>query len=205
MFRYRSNPSRSARAGPRPDGGRDDRGHCDGRPDRRRRQCVVPAARGPERHRRNGGGRRDRHGPAVCRRDDSCPGLGRDCSISHQYRQRRQRGHDQRRLLHRHLRDPASSRRLGRPQRRWQCEPGGRGPGRLARAARNGQHHPDCPSHVVGPAAGVMVLGQKVIQTFLAGAVGLNAITVSKQSTAAAGYLQESCTADAGDAVPCCR
>ncbi len=58
---------------------------------------------------------------------------------------------------------------------------------------------PNCPSHVVGPAAGVMVLGRKVIQTFLAGAVGLNAITVSKQSTAAAGYLQESCTADAGD------
>jgi hypothetical protein len=59
---------------------------------------------------------------------------------------------------------------------------------------------PDCPSHVVGPAAGVMVLGQKVIPTYLAGAIGLNAITVSKQATAAAGYLQESCTADTGDA-----
>lgn len=59
---------------------------------------------------------------------------------------------------------------------------------------------PDCPSHVVGPAAGVMVLGRKVIQTYLAGAVGLNAITVSKQSTAAAGYLQESCSADQGSA-----
>jgi Putative Flp pilus-assembly TadE/G-like len=57
---------------------------------------------------------------------------------------------------------------------------------------------PDCPSHLVGPAAGVMVLGRKMIQTYLAGAVGLNAITVSKQSTAAAGYLQESCSSDQG-------
>jgi len=59
---------------------------------------------------------------------------------------------------------------------------------------------PDCPSHVVGPAAGVLVLGQKVIQTYLAGAIGLSAITVSKQATAAAGYLQESCSADQGAA-----
>src|SRR5579862_4188911 len=59
---------------------------------------------------------------------------------------------------------------------------------------------PDCPSHVVGPAAGVMVLGRKVISTYLAGVVGIPSITVSKQSTAAAGYLQESCSADQGAA-----
>ncbi|HLY13723.1 MAG TPA: pilus assembly protein TadG-related protein, partial [Candidatus Limnocylindrales bacterium] len=59
---------------------------------------------------------------------------------------------------------------------------------------------PDCPSHVVGRAAGVMVLGRKVISTYLAGVVGIPSITVSKQSTAAAGYLQESCSADQGAA-----
>ncbi len=59
---------------------------------------------------------------------------------------------------------------------------------------------PDCPSHVVGPAAGVLVLSQKVVSTYLAGVVGIRSITVSKQSTAAAGYLQDSCSSDQGAA-----
>ena len=51
---------------------------------------------------------------------------------------------------------------------------------------------PDCPSRTAGPAAGVIVLGRQDVATFLAGAVGINTMTVNTQATAAAGFLQES-------------
>jgi hypothetical protein len=59
---------------------------------------------------------------------------------------------------------------------------------------------PDCPNRTVGPVAGVIVLAQKVLQTYLAGVVGLNSISINTQSTAATGYLQESCAATQGEA-----
>lgn len=59
---------------------------------------------------------------------------------------------------------------------------------------------PNCPSHTVGPAAGVLVYGQKLVHTYLANVVGLSTITISTQATAASGYLQESCSASTGEA-----
>lgn len=59
---------------------------------------------------------------------------------------------------------------------------------------------PDCPSRAVGPAAGVLVLGQKDVRTYLANVLGLRTISVATQSTAASGYLQESCAATQGAA-----
>jgi len=59
---------------------------------------------------------------------------------------------------------------------------------------------PDCPNRQVGPVAGVIVLGQKVLNTYLAGVVGMTSLTVDTQSTAATGYLQESCAATQGEA-----
>ncbi|HEY5629912.1 MAG TPA: pilus assembly protein TadG-related protein [Candidatus Limnocylindrales bacterium] len=60
--------------------------------------------------------------------------------------------------------------------------------------------NPDCPSRTVGPAAGVLVMAHNDVATYLAGAIGITSIGVSTQATAAAGYLQESCAAAAGNA-----
>ena len=59
---------------------------------------------------------------------------------------------------------------------------------------------PDCPSHTVGPAAGVLVQTHADVGTYLARAIGINTIAVDTQATAAAGYLQESCSAGEGEA-----
>ena len=59
---------------------------------------------------------------------------------------------------------------------------------------------PDCPSLTVGPAAGVLVKAHNDVGTYLAKVVGMPTITVRTQATAAAGYLQESCAAPAGEA-----
>lgn len=59
---------------------------------------------------------------------------------------------------------------------------------------------PDCPSRTVGPAAGVLVRAHNDVATYLAGAIGISSIGVDTQATAAAGYLQESCAAAAGNA-----
>lgn len=59
---------------------------------------------------------------------------------------------------------------------------------------------PDCPSHTVGPAAGVLVKAHNDVATYLARVIGIPTIGVSTQATAAAGYLQESCAAAAGAA-----
>ncbi len=58
---------------------------------------------------------------------------------------------------------------------------------------------PDCPSRTVGPAAGVLVKAHVDVGTYLAKVIGISTIGVSTQATAAAGYLQESCAADAGN------
>jgi hypothetical protein len=78
----------------------------------------------------------------------------------------------------------------------------------LTVAARVGEGLPDtitttpnCPSHIVGPATGVIVLGHKDARTYIVSIAGINTWSVNTQSTAAAGYLQESCAASQGCAV----
>jgi hypothetical protein len=58
---------------------------------------------------------------------------------------------------------------------------------------------PDCPSSTVGPPAGVLVLGHKVVQTYLASVVGMSTATVGTRATAVSGYLQGFCDASQGN------
>jgi Flp pilus assembly protein TadG len=57
---------------------------------------------------------------------------------------------------------------------------------------------PDCPSLVVGPAAGVLVIGRKDVQTYFAAAIGMSTLGVVNRATAVAGYLQGYCDATQG-------
>lgn len=57
---------------------------------------------------------------------------------------------------------------------------------------------PDCPSRTVGPVAGVMVIGQKVVGAYVARAIGVPSFDVTTRATAVAGYLQGYCGADQG-------
>ena len=59
---------------------------------------------------------------------------------------------------------------------------------------------PDCPNTVVGPPAGVLVLGNKDSRTFFASAMGFGTIDVGQRATAVAGYLQGVCDASQGNA-----
>jgi hypothetical protein len=59
---------------------------------------------------------------------------------------------------------------------------------------------PDCPSRTQGPAAGVLIQAHVDVGTYLARVIGISTVGVNTQATAAAGYLQESCAADAGSA-----
>lgn len=58
---------------------------------------------------------------------------------------------------------------------------------------------PDCPSRTVGPVAGVMVIGEKVVGAYVARAIGQASFTVTTRATAVAGYLQGFCAADQGE------
>ena len=58
---------------------------------------------------------------------------------------------------------------------------------------------PDCPSRTVGPVAGVMVIGEKIVGAYVARAVGIPSFTVTTRATAVAGYLQGYCAADQGE------
>jgi hypothetical protein len=60
---------------------------------------------------------------------------------------------------------------------------------------------PPCPDNsrcAGGHASGVRVLGNKTINTFVAKLFGLNTIGIAADATARAGYVVESCSADAG-------
>jgi hypothetical protein len=57
---------------------------------------------------------------------------------------------------------------------------------------------PDCPSRVVGPPAGVLVLTQEDVSTYVAPIVGINSFHVAARATAVAGYLQGQCGAADG-------
>lgn len=57
---------------------------------------------------------------------------------------------------------------------------------------------PDCPNHVVGPVAGVLVLGAKTVETYVARAINITEFHVTTRATAVAGYLQGYCDASEG-------
>lgn len=54
---------------------------------------------------------------------------------------------------------------------------------------------PDCPSYTVGPATGVLVRAHRDVPTYFARVFGVNTMPVGAMTTAAAGFLQESCAA----------
>ncbi len=58
---------------------------------------------------------------------------------------------------------------------------------------------PDCPNRLVGPVAGVLVLGRKDVPAFVAGAIGITEFVISSRATAVAGYLQGYCDATEGN------
>jgi Flp pilus assembly protein TadG len=57
---------------------------------------------------------------------------------------------------------------------------------------------PDCPNRLVGPVAGVLVIGEKIVDAYVAGAIGINDFTVTTRAAAVAGYLQSYCDASEG-------
>jgi len=57
---------------------------------------------------------------------------------------------------------------------------------------------PDCPSLSVGPVAGVMVVGELDIKTYVARSIGIPSFTVSTNATSVSGYLQGICAASEG-------
>jgi hypothetical protein len=57
---------------------------------------------------------------------------------------------------------------------------------------------PDCPSLTVGPVAGVLVVSQINVGTYVARSIGIPTITVNTNATSVAGYLQGFCAASEG-------
>lgn len=57
---------------------------------------------------------------------------------------------------------------------------------------------PDCPNRLVGPVSGVMVVGEKDVAAYVAGAIGINSFLVRTRATAVAGYMQSYCDASEG-------
>jgi hypothetical protein len=57
---------------------------------------------------------------------------------------------------------------------------------------------PDCPNRLVGPVAGVLVIGRKDVDTYVAGAIGISQFRVNTRATAVSGYLQGYCDATEG-------
>lgn len=58
---------------------------------------------------------------------------------------------------------------------------------------------PDCPNRLVGPVAGVLVIGEKNVAAYVAGAIGINSFQVRTRATAVSGYLQSYCDASEGN------
>ena len=57
---------------------------------------------------------------------------------------------------------------------------------------------PDCPNRLVGPVAGVMVIGERNIAAYVAGAIEINSFLIRTRATAVAGYLQSYCDSSEG-------
>lgn len=76
----------------------------------------------------------------------------------------------------------------------------------LALQVGNGSHllpggtatAPDCPNRLVGPVAGVLVIGRKDVAAYVAGAIGINSFRINTRATAVAGYLQGYCDSSEG-------
>jgi hypothetical protein len=76
----------------------------------------------------------------------------------------------------------------------------------LALKVGNGSHvlpggtatSPDCPNRLVGPVAGVLVMGHKDVAAFVAGAIGIRSFAITTRATAVAGYLQGYCDSSEG-------
>ena len=58
---------------------------------------------------------------------------------------------------------------------------------------------PDCPSLTVGPVAGVLVVGEINVATYVARSIGIPTIKVNTNATSVAGYLQGFCAASEGE------
>ena len=71
--------------------------------------------------------------------------------------------------------------------------PGGALPGGAATT-------PDCPNLAVGPVAGVIVVAQKNVSSFVARAINIASFDVTTRATAVTGYLQGVCDASQGNA-----
>jgi hypothetical protein len=57
---------------------------------------------------------------------------------------------------------------------------------------------PNCPALTVGPVAGVLVIGERNVGTFVARAINIQTITVTTRAAAVTGYLQGFCDASQG-------
>ena len=57
---------------------------------------------------------------------------------------------------------------------------------------------PDCPNRLVGPVAGVLVIGLKEVAAYVAGAIGISEFKINTRATAVAGYLQGYCDSSEG-------
>jgi len=57
---------------------------------------------------------------------------------------------------------------------------------------------PDCPSLVVGPPAGILVIADKIVPSYVAGAINLQSFTVTVRAAAVSGYLQSYCDSSQG-------
>src|SRR5919107_549337 len=57
---------------------------------------------------------------------------------------------------------------------------------------------PDCPNRLVGPVAGVLVIGERNVAAYVAGAIGISSFMVRTRATAVAGYLQSYCDSSEG-------
>lgn len=60
--------------------------------------------------------------------------------------------------------------------------------------------NPDCPNRIVGPPAGVLVIGHKTVQSYVAGIVGITTFDPTTRATAVAGWLTGFCDASQGEA-----
>ena len=57
---------------------------------------------------------------------------------------------------------------------------------------------PDCPNRSPGPVAGVMVVGERQVDAYVAGAIGINSFEIRTRATAVAGYIQSYCDSSEG-------
>ena len=60
----------------------------------------------------------------------------------------------------------------------------------MARTSPGGTSAPDCPNRLVGPVSGVMVVGEKDVAAYVAGAIGINSFLVRTRATAVAGHAE---------------